>query len=124
MDPDEALRVCLCPSYSDDERHDAGLALQNWLRRGGFVPGEWIVEEAGVTRRQRLYPGSRCRLFLEKHGRHWAIVWTGSTDSPRAVVWRLRAKATKDPALLATRQPKGTGGAGPALAPPETTKPS
>lgn len=124
MDPDEALRICLDPSRPEDERHDAGLALQGWLRRGGFPPGAWIVEEAGVTGRQRLYPGSRCRLFLERHDRHWAIVYTGSSDLPRAMVWRLRAKATKDPALLATRRPEPAGGASPAATPPETPKAS
>lgn len=91
MDPDATLRICLDNSLPADERRAAALDLTAWLRRGGFPPSARTVEESGVTKRRPLAPPRpRCHLYLEKHGRRWAIVFTGVPSAPTVIVWHLR----------------------------------
>lgn len=91
MDPDVCLATCLDDTLPTADRNEAALALRGWLLRGGFPPGAWIVEQAGVTKRRKLQPTGRCRLFLQKQGPYWVIVYTGDLyNAP--YVWRLRAK--------------------------------
>ena len=90
MDPDAALRICLSDA-PEAERHEAALALQNWLKQGGFPPAARTVEEAGAGIRRRLDPAQGGKLSLTRHDGHWSIYYAGSAGSPvPPTVWRLR----------------------------------
>ena len=48
MDPNETLRQ-MCATRDDDERRELGLALLDWLIKGGFPPDGYSV--AAITGR-------------------------------------------------------------------------